>query len=274
MPELPEVETVRQSLLGKLVGRRIEAVQVREPRLRYPVDRAQLERHVSGRNIVAIERRAKYLFVHLEGERRLVIHLGMSGRLLVEQSDDPVPTHVHATFRLDDGMELRYRDPRRFGMIDFLRAEDIPQDKRFSRLGPEPLGEGCSDSYFYARSRGSRKPVKNFLMDSQHVVGVGNIYASEALFLAGIHPQRAAGRISRKRWQRLTAAVKEVLEQAIRKGGTTLNDFHDASGKEGEFQPDLRVYHRADEACTRCEAPIRKKILAGRSTFYCASCQT
>jgi len=220
-----------------------------------------------------VGRRAKYLLVHLEGERRLIVHLGMSGRLLWTRSNEPFSDHVHVRFALDNGMDLRFRDHRRFGLVDALKASDLDRDKRFAHLGPEPLSSECDGDYFYERSRGIRKPVKNFLMDAHCVVGVGNIYASEALFLAGIHPQRAAGRISRAAWHRLSAAVKKVLEEAIRQGGTTLNDWQDPDGEAGYFQVSLRVYGRSGEGCTRCGKTIRRNVLAGRSTFYCVQCQ-
>ncbi|MCZ6794843.1 MAG: bifunctional DNA-formamidopyrimidine glycosylase/DNA-(apurinic or apyrimidinic site) lyase [Planctomycetota bacterium] len=273
MPELPEVETLRRSLLTRLVGRRIEEVEVRERRLRYRVDVRRLRRDVRGRRVEDVRRRAKYLLIHLEGDRRLVIHLGMSGRLLVEPAGDALADHVHVVFLLDDGMELRFRDHRRFGLVDSLKGCEVSRDRRFARLGPEPLSDDCDGAYFHERSRGSRKPVKNFLMDSHQVVGVGNIYASEALFLAAVNPRRAAGRVGRATWDRVAGAVKEVLRAAIRQGGTTLNDFQNAAGEEGTFQVSLRVYGREGEPCSRCGRPIRRTVLAGRSTFHCTRCQ-
>ena len=273
MPELPEVETLRRSLLPRLVGRRIEAVEVREKRLRRPVNVRRLRRDVCGRLVKDVCRRAKYLFVDLEGDRRLLIHLGMSGRLLVQPAGQALADHVHVRFRLDDGMELRFRDHRRFGMVDSLKSSQVARDERFVHLGPEPLSDECNGHYFHEQSRGVRKPVKNFLMDGHQVVGIGNIYANEALFLAAIHPRRSAGRIGRASWDRLTGSVKRVLEDAIRQGGTTLKDFRNASDEEGCFQVHLRVYDRVGEACPRCARLIQREVLAGRSTFYCARCQ-
>ena len=273
MPELPEVETVRRTLLPRLKGRRIEGVRVRETRLRSTLDPRRLRRHVTGRRIEDVTRRAKYLILHLEDERRLLVHLGMTGRLLLVESDAPLGDHLHVCFRLDGGLDLRYRDHRRFGLIDCLLDAELATDRRLATLGPEPLSPGCDGAYLHARSRASRKPVKSFLMDARHIVGVGNIYASEALFLARIDPRRPAGRLSRASWDRVSGAVKQVLEDAIRQGGTTLADFRDANGDHGWFQVRLRVYDRAGAACAACGRAIRRVVLAGRSTFFCPRCQ-
>jgi formamidopyrimidine-DNA glycosylase len=176
-------------------------------------------------------------------------------------------------FRLDDTWELRFRDPRRFGLVDAIGASELARDRRFTALGLEPLSDEFTGRELYALSRGSRKPVKNFLMDASRIVGVGNIYASEALFLAGIHPRRAAGRLGPGRWEELVASVREVLTAAIERGGTTLRDFHDSSDAEGAFQDQLRVYDRAGEECGRCGGTIRRVVLAGRSSYYCPGCQ-
>ncbi len=273
MPELPEVETVRRSLRPALQGRVITGVRVRDRRLRSPVPSRRLRRDVIGRAVTDVGRRAKYLLVRLEGGATVVIHLGMSGRLLLAGADRELEPHVHVVFALDDGRELRFKDPRRFGLVDVLRAGEIERDRRFRDLGVEPLSEECTASYFFERTRGLRKPIKNFLMDARHVVGVGNIYASEALFLAGVHPQRAVGRVSRATWERVTSSVKTVLDDAIRQGGTTLNDFQDSNGNAGYFQVSLRVYGKRGEPCPQCGAPLATKVLAGRSTFYCKRCQ-
>lgn len=273
MPELPEVETVRRSLLPRLRGRRVVGVDVREKRLRAPVDPRRLRRVAVGRRVEDITRRAKYLILRLEGERRLLVHLGMTGRLLVLPSSVPPGTHEHVCFRLDGNLDLRYRDHRRFGLVDALPSRNWWGDRRLAGLGREPLAPECDGAYLHAISRGVRKPVKNFLMDARVVVGVGNIYASESLFLAGVHPRRAAGRIGRASWERLASCLKRVLEEAILRGGTTLLDFQDAGGESGWFQLDLAVYDRAGEYCRRCGAIVRRIVLAGRSTFYCGGCQ-
>jgi formamidopyrimidine-DNA glycosylase len=273
MPELPEVETVRRSLHTTLVGRRFDAVEVRDHRLRRPVDEVRLRRGVCGRRVEDLTRRGKYLLIHLEGEQRLLIHLGMSGRLLLVPASTPLEPHVHVCFDVEGDLHLRFRDPRRFGVVEAMDSSSINTDPRLSQLGVEPLSRACTARYFYERSRGRKRPVKNFLMDARQVVGVGNIYANEALFLAGIHPQRAAGRVSAPGWERLSRAVKRVLRDAIRQGGTTLNDFRDANGEAGYFQVFLRVYGREGEKCRRCGGAIRRRVLAGRSSFYCCGCQ-
>ena len=278
MPELPEVETVRRGLQRLLKGELIKGVDVRETRLRYPVDTRRLRRELPGRRVKSLGRRAKYLLIRLEedGSREeafLVIHLGMSGRLYFSEPGETPQLHTHVIFSISGDRELHFRDPRRFGMVDLVPAALLDEDKRFSNLGVEPLSDECSAEYFFERSRKLRQPVKNFLMDGRRVVGVGNIYASEALFLAGVHPQRAAGRVSLKSWGRITAVVKEVLAEAIRQGGTTLNDFQGPDGTAGYFQVFLRVYGRGGEECLECGSIIRRKVLSGRSTFYCPRCQ-
>lgn len=273
MPELPEVETVRRSLLAGLVGRRIESVEVRERRLRSRVDAAALGHQVRGRRVVDLSRRGKYLLLHLEGDRRLIVHLGMTGRLLLTPRSAPIERHMHIRFALDNDLELRFHDHRRFGLVEASDALAIAADRRFSGLGVEPLSRACSARHLYERSRGLRRPIKTFLMDARQIAGVGNIYASEALFLAGIRPRRPAGRLSYPAWQKLTMAMKKVLRDAIRQGGTTLKDFQNAHGEAGYFQVYLRVYGRAGEPCSRCGRSIRRLVLAGRSTFYCPRCQ-
>ncbi|HJQ23133.1 MAG TPA: bifunctional DNA-formamidopyrimidine glycosylase/DNA-(apurinic or apyrimidinic site) lyase [Blastocatellia bacterium] len=273
MPELPEVETVRRSLLGRLPGRVVTDIQVREARLRVPVDEAKLNELIAGRRVTELSRRAKYLIIHFDSGSRLVVHLGMSGQLLVVPAGAPFDKHDHVIFSLDDGLEVRFRDPRRFGMVVALDEAALNDYAPLRRLGPEPLAADCKEDYLFHRSRGSKKPVKNFLMDQQVIVGVGNIYASESLFLAGVHPLRPAGRISRARWQRLTAAIKRVLRDAIRQGGTTLTDFRDSEGNAGYFQISLRVYGRKGEPCRTCRTAIRAEVVAGRSTFFCPKCQ-
>ncbi|MBI4582569.1 MAG: bifunctional DNA-formamidopyrimidine glycosylase/DNA-(apurinic or apyrimidinic site) lyase [Planctomycetes bacterium] len=273
MPELPEVETVRRGLLPHLVGRRIEAIEARVGRLRGPLDAAALREKAAGRRIEGLRRRAKYLIADLEGEAKLIIHLGMTGRLLLKPREEPPARHDHVVFHLEGGLDLRFQDARRFGLVEVLSAAELEADERFLTLGVEPLSRAASAAHFYKRSRRLKKPVKNFLMDFHHVAGIGNIYASEALFLAGIHPGRSAGGLSLERWGRLVRAVKKVLRDSIRRGGTTFRDFRNSSGEAGYFQVLLRVYDRAGEPCRRCRRPIQKKVMAGRSTFYCPSCQ-
>lgn len=273
MPELPEVETVRRSLEMALPGRTITAIRVREPRLRFPVDEERLNTLILNHKVKKLTRRAKYVIAHFNGGNCLIMHLGMTGQLLVLPPSHPLNKHDHVIFTLDNHMELRFRDPRRFGSIAAVEEARLHEHDSLKHLGPEPLSDEFTPGYLYKRSRKSKKPVKNFVMDQQVIVGVGNIYASESLFLAGIHPLRAAGRISLARWQKLHAAIRQVLQEAIVQGGTTLSDFRDSDGTSGYFQTMLRAYGRKGEPCFTCQTPIRSQVVAGRSTFYCPKCQ-
>lgn len=273
MPELPEVEVLRRSLEPLLVGDRIDRVSVRNPDLREPVRQRSLARGTAGRAVVALRRRGKYLLVDLERDRTLVVHLGMSGRLTLAAAGVPPEPHEHVVFHLASGRRLRYRDPRRFGLVLALPTVTLPRDPHFADLGVEPLAPGFSGEVLLAAARGRRGPVKAFLMDGRVVVGAGNIYASEALFRAGVHPERSVARIAAARWQRLAEGLVAVLEQAIAQGGTTLNDFADGEGNSGYFQVALAVYGREGEPCSRCGRAIRRLVQAGRSTFFCSGCQ-
>jgi formamidopyrimidine-DNA glycosylase len=273
LPELPEVETIRRTLEPYAVGRDILGLTVRDVRLRTPIDPAALEKAIVGRRVEAVSRRSKYLLVHLSGSRILVVHLGMSGRLVLEPPDSPCRPHTHVRLRLDGDRELRYSDPRRFGMLFVVDDAGFAAHPRFAQLGPEPLESDFDVAYLVERARGVRKPIKNFLMDASVVVGVGNIYACEALHRARVHPRTAARRLSAARWRAVHAAVRSVLQRAVRDGGTTFSDFRDATGRNGTFQRRLRVYGRAGEACRRCGRSVRRIVQAGRSTFYCPGCQ-
>jgi formamidopyrimidine-DNA glycosylase len=274
MPELPEVETTRRGIAPHVEGREITEVIVRQARLRVPVPGDLVERLVGAR-IGELARRAKYLLVPLEGEApgTLLWHLGMSGSLRIARLGELPKKHDHLDLVLDDGAILRYHDPRRFGFVDWL-AGSAAQDSRLARLGPEPLSEAFDGECLFARSRGRRLSVKPFLMDNAVVVGVGNIYAAEALFLAGIDPRRAAGRISRERYERLAAAVREVLAAAITQGGTTLRDFVGGTGEPGYFRQRLNVYGRDGQPCRRCGAELRLVTLGQRASVFCGHCQT
>jgi len=269
VPELPEVETTRRGLTPHLLGRTVVALDVRQPQLRWPIAR-ELITLLPGQRIEAIERRAKYLLVHTEPGSAL-LHLGMSGALRVLPATTAAGPHDHVDWRLDSGHVLRYTDPRRFGsQLWQARGEMHPL---LAGLGPEPLSDDFDGGRLWALSRGRRAAVKVFLMDQAIVVGVGNIYASEALFAAGIHPKRAAGAISRDRYDRLAEEVKRILSYAITRGGTTLRDFINPDGAPGYFEQELFVYGRAGEPCKVCGAPIRSIVLGQRSTFFCARCQ-
>lgn len=273
MPELPEVEVLRRSLERRLPGRRVLRVEARSPALREPLDKRKLRRLLAGRRIETLRRRAKYLWIDLEGSATLVIHLGMSGRLTVVAEDVPFALHEHLACHLDGGERLRLEDPRRFGLAFALPSAKLESDRHFAHLGVEPLDGELTGSYLEDEARGRRGPVKGFLMDGRVVVGVGNIYACESLWRAGVHPQRSTARISRARWERLAAEVQAVLADAIEQGGTTLNDFTDGEGNAGYFQVALSVYGREGEGCLRCGRAIRRRLQSGRSTFYCPGCQ-
>jgi formamidopyrimidine-DNA glycosylase len=273
MPELPEVEVLRRSLEPHLVGDRIERVEVSNPSLREPVDVARLRRLARGREVLGLRRRSKYLLIDLAGERTVAVHLGMSGRLTLVPGGTPPEPHEHVAFHLRSGRRLRLRDPRRFGLVFAFPTGEMARDPHFVQLGVEPLEPGFSGETLARAAEGRRGPVKAFLMDAGVAVGVGNIYASESLYRAGVHPARPVSRISRASWDRIAAAVVAVLRQAIAQGGTTLNDFADGEGRSGYFQVSLSVYDREGLTCGRCGRPVRRIIQAGRSTYYCPRCQ-
>ena len=270
MPELPEVETTRRGLAPHLEGRRVRAVEVRERRLRWPVAET-LDAELPGALVERLERRAKYLLFRTD-RGTLIGHLGMSGSMRVVSGNLPPGPHDHVDLHLDSGLCLRLRDPRRFGSLHWTTADPFTHPLLVG-LGPEPLGEGFDAAWLYGRARGRRAPVKTFLMDAHVVVGVGNIYASEALHLAGIHPLRAAGRVSRPRFERLVEAVRQVLGDAIVAGGTTLRDFTNGAGEPGYFRQRLRVYGRAGEPCDTCGETLRQRVIGQRSSFFCVRCQ-
>ena len=251
-----------------LAGQKIRQIIVREPRLRWPVpDSVQ---GACGQIVRQISRRAKYIIIDLP-PGNLLLHLGMSGSIRVLTEDLAVEKHDHLDIVTDKAV-IRLNDPRRFGA--FLWAEHpVTDHPLLASLGPEPLSDAFDGQYLHRVSRGRKLAIKNFIMDGKVVVGVGNIYASEALFMAGIHPLRAAGRISRERYDGLAAAICDVLERAIRQGGTTLRDFVDSDGSPGYFAQELLVYGRAGQACFQCASPIRQKVIGQRSSFYCITCQ-
>lgn len=269
MPELPEVETTRRGLAPHLIGRRVESLIVRQPKLRWPIAAALRDR-LPGQTLDAIERRAKYLLVHTTAGSAL-LHLGMSGSLRVLPGATPVGLHDHIDWRLDSGQVLRYTDPRRFGCQLWQNPGETHE--LLAGLGPEPLSPEFDGDYLWRVSRGRKCAIKLLIMDQKIVVGVGNIYAAEALFAAGIHPVRAAGQVSLARYRALAAAIQRILEYAIRRGGTTLRDFISPDGLPGYFEQELFVYGRAGEPCRTCATPIRSIVLGQRSTFFCPRCQ-
>ena len=265
------METIRRGIAPLVEGRRITNVDIRERRLRWPIPR-DLAKKITGQEIHRVSRRAKYLLFALD-HGTLIIHLGMSGRLWVVNSDQPTIKHDHVDLELDGKSLLRFHDPRRFGAILWTAAEP-KSHKLLRQLGPEPLSKEFTGVYLFEKTRGRKRRIRDVLLDSHVVAGIGNIYANEALFLAGIDPRRAAGRISRPRMDRLVTAIGEVLGAAIRAGGTTLRDFRGGDGHPGYFQQELAVYGRAGEPCPGCGTAINSAQLGGRSLFYCRHCQT
>jgi formamidopyrimidine-DNA glycosylase len=270
MPELPEVETSRRGIAPFIEGQTVENVVIRQRRLRWPVDR-QVDERLAGATIDSVGRRAKYLLLNTRSGTA-IIHLGMSGSVFIVERGTPAAVHEHFDLELGSGKALRFRDPRRFGSLHW--ADDPAQHWLIENLGPEPLGDTFDGEWLWRRSRGRRVAVKQFIMNANIVVGVGNIYASESLFLARINPKRAAGRISRQRYDALAAAIRAVLEKAIKAGGTTLRDFYGGDGEPGYFRHELVVYDCEDEPCVNCGAPVTAIVQGQRRTYYCKRCQT
>ena len=270
MPELPEVETTRRGVAPHVRGCVVEAIKIHERRLREPVTRG-LVASLTGQTIHEVQRRAKYLLFDC-GSGTLIVHLGMSGSLRVVPQGTPNARHDHVDIHLSSGQVLRFRDPRRFGLV-LWTVRPPEQHKLLRNLGPEPFDPIFDGALLWQRSRGRRGAIKNFVMDNHIVVGVGNIYASESLFRAGIHPRRAAGRISASRYAVLCGNIRDVLSEAIAAGGTTLRDFVHSDGNPGYFRHNLSVYGRAGEACPRCGSAIRNEVIGQRSSFFCVSCQ-
>lgn len=269
MPELPEVETTRAGLAPHLTGRRVLAATLRRPDLRWPIPE-EIRAELPGQRIAAVTRRAKYLLLEAQSGSAL-LHLGMSGCLRVLPPDAPVGPHDHVDLALDSGRVLRFTDPRRFGCLLWQSAGQTHPLLR--DLGPEPLSEDFDGDHLFRVGRGRGAPVKSFLMDQAVVVGVGNIYAAESLFRAGIHPLRAAGAVSRARYERLAGAVKTILGRAIARGGTTLRDFLAPDGAPGYFEQELWVYGREGEACKACGTALKDARIGQRATVWCPRCQ-
>jgi formamidopyrimidine-DNA glycosylase len=295
MPELPEVEVTCQGLLPHIVGRSISSIWAGKKSLRLPIPRNDLQKLAHGSMVNAIGRRAKYLVFFLD-KAAMIIHLGMSGKIGIFPSTSLPALHDHLVFKFHDGMEMRYNDARRFGFIRLLTPEDIQQLDPFAKIGPEPLPlphlHGISESHLsdwqktfadshhhltpsYLKKKAGKRlqPIKNFLMDSHVVAGIGNIYANEILFAASILPTTAVGSVSNTGWEKIHTAMSQILSRAITCGGTTIRDFVSSSGKQGYFQIELMTYGRAGKPCHSCGTPISKSIIAGRATYFCPSCQ-
>ena len=269
MPELPEVETTRRGIAPYLEGHRITQVIIHQPKLRWPIPKEVLQLH--GLTVQQVSRRGKYLLLRA-AIGTAILHLGMSGSLRISTAAEKRRKHDHVEFLLSTGFILRFHDPRRFGCL-LWQATGAPVHTLLARLGPEPLTELFDAQYLFSATRRRSVAIKNLIMNSHVVVGVGNIYASEALFMAGISPGKAAKRISRKEAARLCDAIKKVLQEAIDKGGTTLRDFVNSDGNPGYFKQSLLVYDRQGEPCRTCGNAIKQRVLAQRSTYYCSRCQ-
>ena len=270
MPELPEVETSLRGIEPFIKGQRISDIIVRNASLRWPIPTKELKALI-GETVQSVERRAKYILLHTTSGV-VLLHLGMSGSLRVVEANSSFGKHDHLDIEVNNQKVIRLNDPRRFGCC-LLLQQPICEHKLLASLGPEPLSVSFDGEHLFRLSRGRSVALKNFIMDGKVVVGVGNIYASESLFKAGIRPAMAAKRVSRKRYHELAAEIKSVLAKAIKAGGTTLSDFSQSDGKPGYFSQELQVYGRAGDSCFRCDSEIKSQIIGQRNTFYCPSCQ-
>lgn len=285
MPELPEVETTCQGIAPHLVGNTLNSVEIRNGSLRWPVSKEayELKNIPLGKSLppaaneiakpdACVFRRAKYIVIPLPEAQHLLIHLGMSGSLRITSPDDEPKKHDHVIFNLSSGLQMRFHDPRRFGCV-LWTSEELSSHKLLAKLGPEPLQDEFSKEYFIKKSKDKQKAIKLHIMDNHTVVGVGNIYACEALFLTGIHPKRESGKVSKARLTKLRENIRHVLQQSIDQGGTTLKDFIQSNGQPGYFKQQLNVYGREGEECHICDSAIKRIVLGQRSTFYCPKCQ-
>lgn len=282
MPELPEVETVMRGLAPSMEGAVITTAQINRPDLRWPFPDRMSER-LTGQRVERLRRRSKYILADLSSGETLLIHLGMSGRMLV--SGDPLgqfvhdhpqaEKHDHVVFDMDNGARITFNDPRRFGAMDLLDTATAEDSKLLSVLGPEPLGNSFSEDYLAAAFQGKNTPVKSALLDQGIIAGLGNIYVCETLFRAGISPKRKAGQISKPRVSSMVPIIRDVLSDAIAAGGSSLKDFRSASGELGYFQHSFDVYDREDQPCRRdgCDGRVARIVQSGRSSFYCPKCQ-
>ncbi|OQW53630.1 MAG: hypothetical protein A4S09_06900 [Proteobacteria bacterium SG_bin7] len=272
MPELPEVESVRTDLERILVGKEtISAVKLLSPRLRTSLNAKSIS-NVVGKPIYGIRRRAKYILIDFE-DGVLLSHLGMTGSWRTKLGNEDEMKHDHVIFSLSSGRQLVYRDPRRFGILEWVKSSDLKKNRWLKNLGPEPLGNEFSVGYFFSEIKKKKAPIKTTLMNQKLVVGLGNIYVNESLFLAGISPRKISRRISFSHCEKLYLEIIKILKLAIKRGGTTISDYRRADGNSGSFQNELFVYNRVGLPCKRCETPIKSTKQAGRSTFWCSLCQ-
>ncbi|MFO7761719.1 MAG: bifunctional DNA-formamidopyrimidine glycosylase/DNA-(apurinic or apyrimidinic site) lyase [Thermodesulfobacteriota bacterium] len=284
MPELPEVEVIRRGLLPHLKGVKVIATRTGPKDLRLPIPREKLDRWITSAAITDLYRRGKYLLLMTDKKAAMIIHLGMTGNLVIFPAEAPPALHDHICFCLENGLELRYNDVRRFGCLQLLDPEELSKKNNFASLGPEPLATAnpgwlepaqpvFSGGYLKQKAGKRVQPIKNFLMDNRVVAGIGNIYANEILFLAGILPSTPIGSVSSGQWQKITAAAREILQKAIEMGGSTIRNYANSSGNQGYFQSNLMVYGREGKSCKICGTPIKKEIIAGRGTYLCPGCQ-
>jgi len=274
MPELPEAETIVRALAGALTGSTIRSVEARVPALRRRLDLGKLRQDVEGRRISRFLRRGKAILVELSGNGAILLQLGMTGRCRVCSINEPLERHEHVVFTVSGGRSWRFRDARRFGMVESFRRNGPGSLPRYLKnLGPEPLADGFDVDYLFDVTRRRKRSIKQLLLDQRFVAGIGNIYASEILFRAGVRPGRAVGRLSRKECRAVVDAAGAVLREAIAAGGTTISDYRRVDGREGAFKRELRVYGRAGAPCVACTTPIKRIIQGGRSSFYCPVCQ-
>lgn len=272
MPELPEVETVCRSLRPHLLGRRIERVEVREPRLRVLVDARQVQ-IFAGKRIESVERVAKYILLNLTDNHVWLFHLGMSGKLIAAARDTPRQKHDHIVVDLDDGRQLRYHDPRRFGLAIATQADALGELPQLRSLGVDPFDERLSGEYLFGFTRVSDRRIRDLLLDQQIVAGLGNIYANEVLARVQVRPTTRAWRLTRTQVNAIAAAIPDLLHDAIQWCGTSFSDYRDADDKSGEFQNHLRVYDRDGERCRACPGIVKRVAIGNRSAFYCPKCQ-
>jgi formamidopyrimidine-DNA glycosylase len=274
MPELPEVETIAQGLRPHICGQIITDIQLNRKDLRRLIP-ANLPHIATGQGITGVTRRGKYLLIALEKHDTIITHLGMSGRLIFYPAPPAtLKKHDHVVITFSTGSQLIFNDSRRFGMIDISKTTQIPTHPMIAVLGIEPLQPECNGNYLYTITKGSRSPIKSLLMDGHKIVGIGNIYACESLFLAGIHPTRSSHTLKKAECHSLMSSIKDTLAKAISAGGSTLKDYTQSTGGEGYFQHQFQVYGRKDKPCTRCKTPIVQIRQSGRSTFLCPSCQS
>lgn len=272
MPELPEVEIIRRKLAPQIIDTSIVSIRFRRQDLRIPIPK-DLKKRVVGYKIIDVRRRSKYLLVDFANDQTLIIHLGMSGRLFFTSSNRTYDKHDHVLFDLSNGKHLRFQDPRRFGILTVCETPDLDNHKLFSHLGLEPLSDEFTGKRLYLICKRSTSPIKNFIMNAKYVVGVGNIYANEALFLSQIRPSRRGFRVTKTEAYQLCANIKRVLAESIEMGGTSFRDYVDPYEQPGLHQLHLRVYDRENQPCRACQMPIKRIVQSNRSSYYCMNCQ-